>query len=524
MEMENNLPECWELINLVEDIDFRPTGVSPYSGLKKYFSTGSIQENNFTPEGEFTFENRPSRANREAKLNDVLQARMKNTDKGILVNENFDGHLFSTGFIQIKSFADTYNSKLLYYLIKSDFFLNQKNDYATGSTQEALTDDGAKKILIPLPPLAEQHRIVAKLDAVMQKIESNKQRLDKIPKLLKRFRQSVLAAAVNGKLTEDWREVNKNSVDDLIKKVNVIREEKYKVELETAKKLNLRKPKRPSNLVIETIDNDDFSIPDEWRLINLESSASIEHYAMSSGPFGSALGTKDYKENGVKVIRGQNIQNGTFIENNFVFISEEKANELKRSTVKEGDLIVVAVGSSGQVALVPKSMEGSIMSQNCNKMTFDELLIDNNYVLRYLQNSIAVSQLKDKTTDTARPFLSLTNLKSVIIPLPSNAEQKEIVRRVEQLFAFADKIEARYTKAKIMLDKLPQSILAKAFRGDLVAQDPSDEPASVLLERIKAVKEKLAVEKKGKKTKEYAIEETTVKTAAEKKVKYLKRK
>jgi type I restriction enzyme S subunit len=208
MEIENNLPENLELINLVEDLYFQPTGVFNYDGLKKYFSTGSIQDSNYIPEGEFNFENRPSRANREVKQNDVLQARMKNTDKGILIDKKLDGQLFSTGFIQLRSYADTYNSKLLFYLIKSDFFLNQKNDYATGSTQEALTDDGAKKIEIPLPPIPEQYRIVAKLDALFEKIESNKQRLEKIPKILKRFRQSVLASAVSGKLTEDWREKN----------------------------------------------------------------------------------------------------------------------------------------------------------------------------------------------------------------------------------------------------------------------------------------------------------------------------
>jgi len=123
-------------------------------------------------------------------------------------------------------------------------------------------------------------------------------------------------------------------------------------------------------------------------------------------------------------------------------------------------------------------------------------------------------------------------LKSIPAPILSLEEQKEIVHRVEQLFAFADKIEARYTKAKAMLDKLPQSILAKAFRGELVAQDPNDEPASVLLERIKAEKEKLAAEKKlirqaqgkGKKTKEYSIEEKSVKIAAEKKINYKNKK
>lgn len=86
---------------------------------------------------------------------------------------------------------------------------------------------------------------------------------------------------------------------------------------------------------------------------------------------------------------------------------------------------------------------------------------------------------------TAQPSLSMETIRQVAVQLPPLEEQKEIVKRVEQLFAFADKLEARYTKAKTMIDKLPQSILAKAFRGELVPQNPNDEPASVLLQRIK---------------------------------------
>ncbi|OPZ03193.1 MAG: Type-1 restriction enzyme EcoKI specificity protein [Bacteroidetes bacterium ADurb.BinA395] len=524
MEMENNLPKGWVECSIGEILTAKKgkkpasTIDEPREGYVPYILIDEMEGKQIR-----TYTNDP-------KVSIIDETEVLLVWDGSIgkCGSGLKGAIGST-LVGLKALGGIQTKFLEYTIRQQNNFIKETS---TGTGLQHINKDFFEICKIPLPPLAEQHRIVAKLDALFEKIESNKQRLEKIPKLLKRFRQSVLAAAVSGKLTEEWRVVNKNSVDDLIKKVNIIREEKYKAELETAKKLKLRKPKRPSNLVIEVILNGDFSIPDEWRLITLESSASIEHYAMSSGPFGSALGTKDYKETGVKVIRGQNIQNGTFIENNFVFISEVKANELKRSSVKEGDLIVVAVGSSGQVALVPKSMTGSIMSQNCNKMTFDEFLIESKYVLMYLQNSMAISQLKDKTTDTARPFLSLTNLKSVIIPLASIEEQKEIVRRVEQLFAFADKIEARYTKAKAMLDKLPQSILAKAFRGELVAQDPNDEPASVLLERIKAEKEKLAAEKKlirqaqgkGKKTKEYSIEEKSVKIAAEKKINYKNKK
>ncbi|MBK7993039.1 MAG: restriction endonuclease subunit S [Blastocatellia bacterium] len=97
-----------------------------------------------------------------------------------------------------------------------------------------------------------------------------------------------------------------------------------------------------------------------------------------------------------------------------------------------------------------------------------------------------------------RTNLNQTILKSILFPLPPLAEQQEIVRRVESLFKLADQLEGRYQKAKSYVDKLTQSILAKAFRGELVAQDPNDEPASVLLERIKQEKEAATTEKSRK--------------------------
>ena len=96
-------------------------------------------------------------------------------------------------------------------------------------------------------------------------------------------------------------------------------------------------------------------------------------------------------------------------------------------------------------------------------------------------------------------ILNLGILKKLPIPLPPLAEQTEIVRRIEQLFAFADQLEAKVAAAKSRIDHLTQSILAKAFRGELVAQDPNDEPASVLLERIKAQRAATPKAKRGRK-------------------------
>jgi type I restriction enzyme S subunit len=418
---------------------------------------------------------------------------------------------------------DEIQTKFLEYTIKLQN--NFIKETSTGSGLQHINKDFFEICKIPLPPLAEQNRIVAKLDAVLQKIDSNKQRLGRIPKLLKRFRQSVLESAVSGKLTEEWREKNKDAknifdVIDIIVEQRKLDYENLIIEMSL---LGKSKPRKPENLIPTVSVSDDF--PKSWGIMTFLDISSTKQYSMSSGPFGSSLGTKDYRATGVPVVRGQNIQGGVFIAKNFVFISEEKAIELKRSSAIPNDIVIVAVGVGvGNAAIIPNEIERIILSQNCNKFTLDFKIVAPKFILYNLQVSGIKEQMDEATTDTAREFLSLTNLKKLHFPIPPIEEQKEIIRRVEQLFAFADKIETRYTKAKAMLDKLPQSILAKAFRGELVAQDPNDEPASVLLERIKLEKEKLAAEKKGKKTKEYSIEETPVKIAADKKVKYKKTK
>jgi len=430
--MENNLPKGWVVVKAVDAIYFLPTGIVDYSGTKDYYSTGSIQNNRFIPEGKFSYVDKPSRANRIAELGDVFQARMKDTDKGVLIDKNLKGQLFSTGFIQVRPFSDTFNNKLLYYLAKSDFFLNQKNRLATGSTQEALTDSKVGEIEIPLPPLSEQHRIVAKLDALMEKVECNKQRLDKIPTLLKRFRQSVLAAGVSGNLVEslsEWKEVELNSL--------------------------------------------------------------LEKGGIFDGPFGSNLKTVDYVDKGVRVIRLENIEHLFFIHEKQTFITEEKYKSLKRHTVGEGDIIFSSfISEEIRACILPKLKTKAIAKADCFCIRPDIKKVDKKFLLLTLVSRNSFDQIALNIHGATRPRINTTQLKKLILSIPVLSEQKEIILRVEQLFAFADKVETRYTKAKTMSDKLPQSILAKAFRGELVPQNPEDEPASVLLERIKKEKVK----------------------------------
>jgi len=111
-------------------------------------------------------------------------------------------------------------------------------------------------------------------------------------------------------------------------------------------------------------------------------------------------------------------------------------------------------------------------------------LLEATYLMFGLQSPLLQTQIEEKSSATAQANIFLGAIRELVLPLPSIKEQTEIVRRVETLFAFADRLEARYTAARAQVEKLTPSLLAKAFRGELVPQDPNDEPASELLARI----------------------------------------
>lgn len=473
--MEIDIPKTWRSGSLTQDLDFVPTGVKKFSGIKKYYSTGSIQQESYVPEGEFTYENRPSRANRIAETGDIFQARMKNTDKAILITKELSGQLFSTGFLQLRPLENNYCNKLLYYFVKSDFFINQRDELATGSTQEALTDNKAREITIPFPPEKEQQHIVAKLDALFEKIEANKKRLKKIPQLLKRLRQSVLTDAVSGRLTEDWREENTKveSVENELKKLIHKRLNQFKLELSVAKKAKLPKPSKP-NYLDYSFEQDiiyNSEIPDKW----LTAKVGLLCDCIVPGRDKPKSFTGYIPWITPPEIKSDEIDD----HSSNLKLSEKEISAVKGRIIPMDSVIMCCVGRFGisAIAKVPVVINQQLHAFIKSEIILPKYLMYHLRTLENYQNEIA--------TSTTIAYLNKNNCNSMPINLPPLDEQKEIVKRIEELFAFADRIESRYTKAKAMLDKLPQTILAKAFRGELLVQDLEDVPVSVLLEKMK---------------------------------------
>lgn len=389
------------------------------------------------------------------------------------------------GLAAIRSNGTAHSKYVLYYIRSIEPWLSEQG---TGSTFSAISRKHIEQISIPLAPLNEQHRIAAKLEELLAKVEKCKERLERIPAILKRFRHSILAAAYAGRLTETWRSRHPavETAKGLLRRIQLDYNDRYTAECAEAKRKRSKKPVKPALLSLKTVEKHDEH--GSWATIKVDH--AVLPGDLFDGPFGSNLKTSDYAEKGVRVIRLENIGFLNFLEEHRTYISDEKYATLTKHTVRQGDLVFASfVADVVRTTVLPK-VETAIAKADCFCLRPIPDLLNVKYLAFVLSSPQTYSHLNASAHGATRPRVNTAQLRNLSMPLPPFDEQQAIVHRVEALFKIADQIEARYKKAKAVVDKLTQSILAKAFRGELVPQDPNDEPASELLERIREERSK----------------------------------
>jgi len=341
----------------------------------------------------------------------------------------------------------------------------------TGTTVKGIRLEVLKGLELSLPPLAEQKAIAEKIDTLLAQVESTKARLERIPKILKRFRQSVLAAAVSGKLTEEWRKNNSDlTIGNYEEMARNERSEK-----------GIRQPKK---IVKDKTDNVFFGIPESWVWCRLGDVA----LKITDG----AHNTPKIIDGGWPYIMAKDLTKGVLDFSLGKGISEEEHRELYNKCMPErGDLLVVNIGAgTGTNVLIDVDFEFSFK----NVAIIKRPNFINPAYLKAFFESQKVRFFSENARGGAQPFLSLKVLNGLPLAVPPIQEQTEIVRRVDQLFAYADTIEIQVNNALERVNNLTQSILAKAFRGELTEQWRKDNPdlisgensAEALLEKIKA--------------------------------------
>jgi type I restriction enzyme S subunit len=359
------------------------------------------------------------------------------------------------------------------------FLLQQRQQLikaGQGGAQPNLTNQIVREWPIPLPPLAEQQRIVAKVEALLARVNAVRQRLAKVAAILKRFRQSVLAAGCSGRLTADWREEHQEteSAAELLQRVA------------------LNRASRDGTNSREPLD-DEAEYPATWAHTTL---GYLAEPSLRGRPFVTS-GSRGWADlvasTGPYFIRSENINTEYLRLEDAVRVDAPLGPESARTRVRPGDLLLTITGNNvGRTAVVPEGCPAAHVSQHVAIIRLTTLVSPQFLWLWLRSERHGQGQLRAHFYGYTKPGLNLDQVKGVWIALPPIQEQHEIVRRVEALFRLSDAIEKRVVAATARAEKLTQAILAKAFRGELVPTEAElarregrdCEPASVLLERI----------------------------------------
>lgn len=335
------------------------------------------------------------------------------------------------------------DARYLGHFLKSEAYRSAISAMARGVNINNLKWSHFENIDLPLAPAAEQKRIADKLDALLARVDAARARLDRIPTLLKCFRQSVLAAT-SGQLTEDWR--NDSDAEDWIE--GVLGDFTHVIDPNPSH----RYPSYENGIV---------------PLVSTEQMSGLTEWDLSKAKLASESFWEDRK-----AIHG----------------------------FEATDIIFARKGRLGLARFAPRR-ERYVFSHTVFIVRV-KTGVWPSYLLYFLMQDQVVNWLKlEMNSNTGVPTLGKAVMERVPISMPGIDEQKEIALRVESLLALADKLEARYITARGMMDKLAPALLAKAFRGELVPQGPNDEPADQLLARIRAsAPEKERPQKSRKKT------------------------
>ena len=361
------------------------------------------------------------------------------------VPESFDYGIIVADLVRLRPNLKVCAKPYLIYLLNSDVVIKQIETHVKGTTRPRINLGVIRNLSLPLASLAEQKVIADKLDTLLAQVETTKARLELIPEILKTFRQSVLAAAVSGKLNAG-----------------------------------------------------DYQQAPVYKALG---DVGVE---VKTGPFGSALHKSEYISGGIPVINPIHISNGTIVASQQMTIPKAKYDELEAWHLKIGDVVVGRRGEMGRAAVV--NYKGEMLCGTGSMI----LRTPKNSLPKYLEiilrSPLAVEYFTSNSVGSTMVNLNQKIIKSLQVHFPSQEEQTEIVRRVEKLFAYADKVEAQVKTAQARVNQLTQSILAKAFRGELTANWRAANPelisgensAEALLVIIKNERAKLSQTKKGR--------------------------
>lgn len=434
------LPQGWKLTN-IKSVTKKTSQNKPTEDEELvYVDIGSIDRDlkKISSPQKLIGKDAPSRCRKRINTNDILVSLTRpNLNAVAIVGEEHDDQYASTGFDVLK--PNGVHPKFLYYLVRTQNFVNSISGQVQGALYPAAKASDVQAYEFAMPEFEEQKRIANKLDLVLGKVETAQARLDKIPTILKRFRQSVLAAATTGELTKEWRQSNGL---------------------------------------------------EEWEQVKLKDVGKGFNYGSSA---------KSQPEGKVPVLRMGNLQGGKLDWENLVFTSD--GAEIEKYKLQSGDVLFNRTNSPelvGKTSIYRGEREAIFAGYLIKVQGSDRLNTE------YLNIQLNSPHARNycwavKTDGVSQSNINAKKLQAYEFELPSIKEQEEIIRVVTELFSNADLVEKQYKAAKLRVDKLTQSILAKAFSGKLFSPISEDDREAIVVKKqssqAKAEKTEVAQEK-----------------------------
>jgi type I restriction enzyme, S subunit len=485
--MPNKLPLGWVQTTLGEIVESSRNRVLPREiPDARYVGLEHIESQTMKLLGHGDASDMRSSSMRFSK-GDVLYGKMRPYLNKVWVAA-FDG-LCSAEFIVFPKCAGL-NAQFLALRLNAEDFVRFANGQASGE-RPRVDFQKVSRFPIDLPPSVEQNRIAAKVQTILSAIENAQSATTRALSRLQRYRTLVLDAAITGDLTSKWR--NKHSLLEdgaqLEGRILKARRQKWEADHFTslksktktptndAWKARYREPEPPNVRILP-------KLPKGWTWTTISRLAAHEDHSITDGPFGSNLKRQHYVKSGPRVIRLQNIGDGVFIDEP-AHISRKHFQTLKQFAVHAGDLIIRALGMPApRACAVPKWLGPAIVKADCIKFKVAAEFVAPQFVLFAINAPSTQKRTQSQIHGIGRPRLKLDEIKNIPLPLPPSNEQKVIVAEVQRRVAAADQLRKRLGQAQRRAQKRKDSVLRDAFAGTLVFQDPSEEPASVLLQQI----------------------------------------
>ena len=548
---EEILPEGW-ICTTIGDITLPIEKVQPkYEPQSRftYLDISSIDTsaNTVVSPKTYTGGEAPSRARQLVRANDVLFSTVRPYLKNIaLVPETAERQVASTGFAVLRG-ASGISQKYLFYYTLTDRFIKNIGEYQRGTSYPAVRDSDVRAQAIPLAPTAEQFRIVAEIEKHFSRLDAVETLLRRVRTKLRRYKASVLKAACEGRLVITEAELARaegrdyDPADKLLNRILAERRAHWEVEqwgkeiekakqraAKAARKSTGRPLKHSGKLATEEweniakseynkyLPNNDYwkrkyeepVSPDKQDLPELPVGwcwASIEQLVKSIqyGHTASAI----MESVGPKFLRITDIQDGQVNWDTVPYCECSQEEHLKYH-LEPGDIVFARTGATTGKSYLITDCPDAVFASYLIRLRLSDLL-DIKYLVLLLDSPIYWSQIMNVRKGSAQPGVNATVLATLHIPLPPLAEQKRIARDVDRRISLVAELESMVETSLIRAERLRQSILKRAFEGTLVSQNPTDESAQALLERIHDEKEK--VEQQGKQRERREIQQMSAK-------------